>query len=112
MDKPWLDEGVSTLATKVMGWVWDEQEGTWNDNGRYPVAGWNPFESIEDAFEVVAKLSADGLPLEMKEQSDRMTWEPVYIARFGSCPGAEAAISQPARVIARAALEAARTYYD
>lgn len=112
MHEPWKNDEVVMLATKVMGWFWDEREGTWNDNGRYPVAGWNPFEFIDDAFEVVAKLSVDGFPLEMKEQTDRMTWEPIWIARFGCCQGAEAPIDKPAKVIAKAALEVATAYYD
>lgn len=113
-EHPFRDERVITLATKVMGWVWDNDEGAWSaeERGGYVVAGWNPIEDIADAFEVVKKLSADGLPLELKEQTDHMTWEPVYIARFGPCQGAEAPITQPARVIANAALEAVRCYYE
>lgn len=113
MEHPWMDYNVSRLATKIMGYVWDDKEGAWESkDGSYVYAGWNPFENIDDAFQVAAQLSKDGLPLELKEQSDRMTWEPVYIARFGHCSGVEAPATQPARVIARAALEAANEYYD
>lgn len=109
MDKPWLDPTVSALATKVMGWTWDPDEGAWSSDTGYVIAGWNPPESIEHAFQVVAKLSSDGLPLEMKEQDD-CNWEPVYLVRFGICYGA--IHREPAKAITRAAIEACKEYYD
>lgn len=90
MDKPWLDKRIAAIATQVMGFTWDDDYGGWRTH--YPqgptweIAGWNPLEHIDHAWQVVAKMRDSE---DEGEFADQLRWN---ACPFGDEAGSEIVI--------------------